>query len=313
MIETKVPDARVPRGVRGAGRSAPGACSALGRRPGRLLGVHHRDRAGGALEHPLADRAENQPLEASPSARPDDEKPCVAGVFEQLHHRVTADRALVDVDLRVLLTPAGERLGQQRLLLRGDLGPVTGPRFPERSPPPAAPTTTSAPRAAGCPSRRRARTRSRPPARTPPTRPPRRPPARRPAVAGPGCAGRSPPGSGRAAPAAGRPSPAGQRVWRRGPRDPTTRVPATREAATRLLSANPSTLCGTTCTSGATAESSSTAVTRTRSSSAGRSGVPSCRPGLSTTSVSRAWMTCSGSWVRRAFSAAQRSASRLVG
>ena len=37
------------------------------------------------------------------------------------------------------------------------------------------------------------------------------------------------------------------------PRDPTTRVPATREAATRLLSANPSTLCGTTGTSGTTA------------------------------------------------------------
>ena len=39
------------------------------------------------------------------------------------------------------------------------------------------------------------------------------------------------------------------------PRDPTTSVPATREAATRLLSANPSTLCGTACTSGATAAS----------------------------------------------------------
>src|SRR6476660_10167090 len=64
MIETKVPDARMPGCLGCRGRSAPGACSALGRRPGRLLGVHHRDRAGRALEHPLADRAENQPLEA---------------------------------------------------------------------------------------------------------------------------------------------------------------------------------------------------------------------------------------------------------
>src|SRR5450759_3794910 len=97
------------------------------------------------------------------------------------------------------------------------------------------------------------------------------------------------------------------------PWDPTTTVPAILEAAISVVGAQPVTLWGVVCTSGAIVRTMSMAEVTTGSLLAGASLVPSWWLSLSTTSFSRACTRCSGRRVRRASFTAQRRANSLEG
>jgi hypothetical protein len=93
------------------------------------FGADYRDRARGVVEDPGCDRAQWQSGESTPPAVADDEYQGVVGSFGQLGDRLPPSHNSVHRDVRVLVLPAGEEVGEFALSLCEGSMPVSGKDF----------------------------------------------------------------------------------------------------------------------------------------------------------------------------------------